>query len=284
MAQSAEVQELVATLEQQYDAMAADASQQVPSADEIGAEFERFLAERDEERRVRSPDGSAPCRHEPVSSSTGLRSVPGVVSIGPSSSTCWTSRRSRSVCSAARQPKTALQRVFGGQVLAQALVAASRTVPRRPAAALDARLLHPPGPDRPADRVRRGEHPRRPLVLGPPGRGPAGRLGDLLRVVARSTRPRRASSTTTPSRPTCRPRRTARRSARCCRRPPAGRRRCGSRSGVRWRSATSATRGHRTGRWSTRRTPPGPASGSGRRGRWRTTRGSTRARSPTPAT
>ncbi|HYI55579.1 MAG TPA: PAC2 family protein [Microlunatus sp.] len=47
MAQSGEVQELVATLEQQYDAMAADTSQQVPSADEIGAEFERFLAERD---------------------------------------------------------------------------------------------------------------------------------------------------------------------------------------------------------------------------------------------
>jgi hypothetical protein len=47
MAQSAEVQEQVATLEQQYDAIAADASQQVPSADEIAAEFERFLAERD---------------------------------------------------------------------------------------------------------------------------------------------------------------------------------------------------------------------------------------------
>lgn len=47
MAQSAEVQELVSTLEQQYDAVAADASQQVPSADEIAAEFERFLAERD---------------------------------------------------------------------------------------------------------------------------------------------------------------------------------------------------------------------------------------------
>lgn len=47
MSQSAEVQELVGTLEQQYDALAADASQQVPSADEIAAEFERFLAERD---------------------------------------------------------------------------------------------------------------------------------------------------------------------------------------------------------------------------------------------
>ena len=29
----------------------------------------------------------------------------------------------------ARQPRTALQRVFGGQVLAQALTAAARTVP-----------------------------------------------------------------------------------------------------------------------------------------------------------
>ena len=47
MAQSSEVQELVGNLEQQYDAMAADTSQQVPSADEIAAEFERFLAERD---------------------------------------------------------------------------------------------------------------------------------------------------------------------------------------------------------------------------------------------
>jgi predicted ATP-grasp superfamily ATP-dependent carboligase len=47
MAQSAEVQELVSTLEQQYDAVAADAGQQVPSADEIAAEFEKFLAERD---------------------------------------------------------------------------------------------------------------------------------------------------------------------------------------------------------------------------------------------
>ena len=45
----------------------------------------------------------------------------------PSSSTFWTWRRSRSDCSG-RQPNTQLQRVFGGQVLAQALVAAARTV------------------------------------------------------------------------------------------------------------------------------------------------------------
>ncbi len=47
MANSAEVQELVATLETQYDAVQADESRSVPSAEEIGAEFERFLAERE---------------------------------------------------------------------------------------------------------------------------------------------------------------------------------------------------------------------------------------------
>ena len=47
MATSSEVQELVATLEAQYDAVQADESRSVPSADEIGAEFERFLAERE---------------------------------------------------------------------------------------------------------------------------------------------------------------------------------------------------------------------------------------------
>jgi hypothetical protein len=41
------VQELVATLEQQYDSLQADDAERVPSADEIAAEFERFLAERD---------------------------------------------------------------------------------------------------------------------------------------------------------------------------------------------------------------------------------------------
>jgi predicted ATP-grasp superfamily ATP-dependent carboligase len=47
MSGSAEVQELVATLEQQYDSLKADDTERVPSADEIAAEFERFLAERD---------------------------------------------------------------------------------------------------------------------------------------------------------------------------------------------------------------------------------------------
>jgi len=45
---SQEVQELVASLEQQYDALQAE-HQGVPSADDIAAEFERFLAEREKD-------------------------------------------------------------------------------------------------------------------------------------------------------------------------------------------------------------------------------------------
>lgn len=51
IAQSAEIQALVAALEEQYDASQAsqedrlDADGDLPSADELGAEFERFLAE-----------------------------------------------------------------------------------------------------------------------------------------------------------------------------------------------------------------------------------------------
>jgi len=44
---SSEVQELVATLERQYDALQADSG--VPSAEEIAAEFERFLADREKD-------------------------------------------------------------------------------------------------------------------------------------------------------------------------------------------------------------------------------------------
>ena len=55
MSQSAEVQELVGTLEQQYDAFTTARENSdllstegaVPTAEEIGAEFERFLADQD---------------------------------------------------------------------------------------------------------------------------------------------------------------------------------------------------------------------------------------------
>ena len=50
MAGSSEVQDLVATLEQQFDSLQAEGTDQVPSADEIGAEFERFLAEREDDK------------------------------------------------------------------------------------------------------------------------------------------------------------------------------------------------------------------------------------------
>jgi len=49
MSGSAEVQELVATLEQQYDAIAGEGDSQMPSADEIAAEFEKFLADREKD-------------------------------------------------------------------------------------------------------------------------------------------------------------------------------------------------------------------------------------------
>jgi len=49
MAGSSEVQELVGSLERQYDALPATSEGRVPSADEIAAEFERFLAEREKD-------------------------------------------------------------------------------------------------------------------------------------------------------------------------------------------------------------------------------------------
>jgi len=48
MSSSTEVQELVRSLEGQFDTLQADGVDRVPSADEIGAEFERFLAEHDD--------------------------------------------------------------------------------------------------------------------------------------------------------------------------------------------------------------------------------------------
>lgn len=49
MATSSEVQELVGTLEQQYDAVQVDRPDPVPSAEEIAAEFEKFLADREQD-------------------------------------------------------------------------------------------------------------------------------------------------------------------------------------------------------------------------------------------
>ncbi len=57
MAGSTEVQELVTSLEEQFDSLQADSVDQVPSADEIGAEFERFLAEQDDKSDGEPPAG-----------------------------------------------------------------------------------------------------------------------------------------------------------------------------------------------------------------------------------
>lgn len=49
MASSAEVQEVVAELERGYDAMLSSPEGSLPSADELGAEFEKFLAEHEDD-------------------------------------------------------------------------------------------------------------------------------------------------------------------------------------------------------------------------------------------
>jgi hypothetical protein len=80
-----------------------------------------------------------------------------------------------------RSPDEDLQRVFGGQVAGQALVAAGRTVPPdRPVHSLHAYFIRPLS--RRTDRLHRRSDPRRPLLHHPPGgRGPAW-AGDLRAV------------------------------------------------------------------------------------------------------
>ena len=75
-------------------------------------------------------------------------------------------------------PRTALQRIFGGQVAGQALMAAGLTVPEeRPVHSLHSYFLRPGRPAR-GDPLRRRPDPRRPVVQHPPGgrlAGPQGR-------------------------------------------------------------------------------------------------------------
>ena len=108
---------------------------------------------------------------------------------------------------AARTPT--LQRVFGGQVAAQALVAGA-SAPSTPALerALAALLLPAARRHRRPDRLRRRADPRRPLVRDPAGRRPPARPADLLHDRRASSCPRRASTTRTRC-PRCRRRRTA---------------------------------------------------------------------------
>ena len=61
-------------------------------------------------------------------------------------------------------PQVGWQRVFGGQVIGQALVAAHRTVNGRPAHSLHAYFLRAGDPGR-ADHLRGGPHSRRRQLL-----------------------------------------------------------------------------------------------------------------------
>lgn len=56
MESSAEVTELVTGLERAYDAISNDDGARVPSADELGAEFERYLADQDQGNDKSDPD------------------------------------------------------------------------------------------------------------------------------------------------------------------------------------------------------------------------------------
>ena len=80
----------------------------------------------------------------------------------------------------AASPTPSCQRVFGGQVAAQALIAGARTVDRGVRRALAALLLPAARRHRGADHLRRGAAPRRPLVRHPPGGGAPARPADLL--------------------------------------------------------------------------------------------------------
>ena len=84
-----------------------------------------------------------------------------------------------------RSPDDRRQRVFGGQVAGQALVAAGRTVPARPAGALAARVLHPARRPVGAARLHRGPGAGRAVVHHPAGVRDPARQGHLhpVRVV-----------------------------------------------------------------------------------------------------
>ena len=73
-----------------------------------------------------------------------------------------------------------LGRVFGGQVLAQSLVAAMHTVPERPDHPLDARVLPATGRRAASDHLLGRPHPRRPFVHDPAHAGLPERRADPL--------------------------------------------------------------------------------------------------------
>ena len=155
----------------------------------------------------------------------------------------------------ARQPDTQLQRVFGGQVLAQALIAAARTVAvTRVVHSLHAYFLLPGRTDIPivydVEAVRDGGSFSSRRVVARQGGKVIFYLSSSFHEVEDGLRARGPGA-----RRRARPRTSARRWARCWPRPPGARRRCGSASGGCSTSATSAT----PGRAASLIDPPHPA-------------------------
>ena len=105
-----------------------------------------------------------------------------------------------------RSPQVGWQRVFGGQVIGQALVAACRTVDGRPPAAFAARLLPAAGRSQGADHLRGRPHPRRAQLHAPAASSRSSTAGRSSPCRRRSTSPSRASSTSRRCRRCRRPR------------------------------------------------------------------------------
>ena len=173
-----------------------------------------------------------------------------------------------------------LGRVYGGQVLAQSIVAAERTIPDGRIGALDARLLPAPRRCVQGHHVLGRPHPRRTLVLDAAHAGVPGGRADLLddRVVpGRGPRPRasgRRCPTACPSPRTCP---TSRITSRACTRSskrllhrPPGRHAARPVADLPVRATASASRAR--------------PSGCARDARSPTTRHCTARRSPTSAT
>ena len=236
------------------------ADEPMPTGEEIGRQFEQFLAGLDPQtttgrradaglgRRARRAAGAGGPRRRPVPRSAGA---------------------------------TARQRVFGGQVAAQAVVAATRSVEDGMEMHSHALLLPAPRRHGRADHLRRRADPGRSLVRDPAGDGAPARAPDLLhdrQLPGARGRPR-------PPGPDAG--RAAARAGRLDDRPRAAeqpRVRRGVAAGVgRARRPLPRHERHGTAR---RPRPPGarPAVGPGRRRRSATTRSCTWLRSPTPPT
>ena len=101
-----------------------------------------------------------------------------------------TSSSSNTICIAVAARRSTWQRVFGGQIIAQALVAAQRTVDARPPRAFAAWLLHAAGRHHRADRLRGRPHPRRRLLhhAARASRSSTARRSSRSRRPSRSTR------------------------------------------------------------------------------------------------